>query len=441
MNKKEKEATAINRYVGTLLDQNAIYIGVTATPARLDLNNTYENDNQKWVHFPSHTAYTGQNSFFPINLGSREFELNFLPEEGDDPKYLRDALFSFMVNVAYLNIIDDGDERNFSMLVHTSGKTVEHEEDYKNIVKIIQILHEQDNKSFERYVRKIWEIAKEKYPDETDNILEYILHNKGKITPIVMNSKSKDDYEPATKPATPFTIAIGGNIVSRGMTFSNLLSMFFTRDVKHKFQQDTYIQRARMFGSRGDILNHFELHIPKNLYEDWYRCFIFHRLSWEAIKNGEAPVWLADRRITPAASTSMKKSIITLDRGEIAFGLFDYNDKILEIWNSDLAPFEKLVSLKNEAPYALPPYLISFLQKFGNYSTNIFIHTPRDVSNREKMDDVDNIIRKRGLFGGSEITDNSSFSHHFRIFYNNKRKARLVYKHLGIVSFLKTNAL
>jgi len=69
--------------------------------------------------------------------------------------------------------------------------------------------------------------------------------------------------------------------------------MFFTRDVKHKLQQDTYIQRARMFGSRGNYLKYFELTIPKNLYLDWQTCFIFHRLSLEARKqNKTSPVWL-----------------------------------------------------------------------------------------------------------------------------------------------------
>ena len=66
------------------------------------------------------------------------------------------------------------------------------------------------------------------------------------------------DNRTATDPTAPFTITIGGNIVSRGVTFNNLLSMFFTRDVKHKLQQDTYIQRARMFGSRGTYLKYFD---------------------------------------------------------------------------------------------------------------------------------------------------------------------------------------
>src|SRR4029078_11818349 len=105
-----------------------------------------------------------------------------------------------------------------------------------------------------------------------------------------------------------FTVIIGGNIVSRGVTFPNLLSMYFTRTVKTKLQQDTYIQRARMFGARGAYLKHFELTIPRDLYSDWHRCFVFHRLALKTIENEKiSPVWIGDTRISIAASSSIDR--------------------------------------------------------------------------------------------------------------------------------------
>jgi hypothetical protein len=439
VNKKDKGPTAINKYVGSLLDQNAIYIGVTATPARLDLNDTYENDNEKWINFPSHPAYTGQDSFFPIDVNSREFLLNFLPEDGDDPKYLREALFSFLVNVAYLNTIDDGDERNFSMLVHTSGKIVDQDEDYKDIIGIMQGLSDKESSVFERYLKRIWEISKERYPDEVDSIVEYIMHNRGKITPIVMNNKSNDDYEPATNPATPFTVVIGGNIISRGVTFNNLLSMFFTRDVKHKIQQDTYIQRARMFGSRGDILKYFELHIPQKLYKDWHRCFIFHRLSWEAIKNGDAPVWLADKRVTPSSKSSINKTTISIDQGEMDFDMFDYTDEIKKVWNDDsINERDRLEKLKLKLDEKnFPKYLLDWVDK--NNVNAIFIHKQINPVDMREGTDPETIRSKTGYgsrFGGGALSK-SNVLHHFAIFYNKKDKARLVYRYTENITFLK----
>src|SRR3989338_3927077 len=98
--------TEINRKVGILLANNGIYIGVTATPARLDLNNTFENENEKWIDFPTHPEYTGQDDFFPTTLEKLhdiKYGLTLLPDTDDNPRYLKNALFSFFVNVAHLN--------------------------------------------------------------------------------------------------------------------------------------------------------------------------------------------------------------------------------------------------------------------------------------------------------------------------------------------------
>ena len=61
--------TKINELINTLLGEKEIYIGVTATPAQLDLNNTFDNDSDLWVNFPPHSNYTGQDVFFPLETG------------------------------------------------------------------------------------------------------------------------------------------------------------------------------------------------------------------------------------------------------------------------------------------------------------------------------------------------------------------------------------
>ena len=71
----QNEKTKINELIGRLL-LDGIYIGVTATPARLDLNNTFNNANDRWVHFPSHSSYTGQDIFFPLDLNGPQYSLN-----------------------------------------------------------------------------------------------------------------------------------------------------------------------------------------------------------------------------------------------------------------------------------------------------------------------------------------------------------------------------
>lgn len=291
VNKQNK--TPINELIETIIGKTGHYIGVTATPARLNLNNTFNNDSKLWVKFPPHRMYTGQDDFFPMNIDEigvkgLKYHLSLMPDKNDDPRHERYALFRFMINVAHLNLTNM-QERNYSLLIHTSGKKVDHKADLDTVRKIFSILSDQKSAKFKKYVGEIWQLAKSKYVDiSADNITQYVLENVCRRAIIVLNSEAsfKNFGGNATNPSALFTIVIGGNIVSRGVTFNNLLSMFFTRDVKTKLQQDTYIQRARMFGSRGAYLAHFELTIPIALYADWHRCFVYHRLALASIDSG-----------------------------------------------------------------------------------------------------------------------------------------------------------
>ncbi len=444
------EASKINELTGKLIGEKGIYIGVTATPARLDLNHTHQNQNEHWIDFPPHSNYTGQDIFFPVSTDNLPYRLTFLPDTGDDPKFLREALFCFMVNVGFLNSEINTPELNYSFLIHTSGKKADHSVDYKQIVKIFEALKDENNSNHEVYYRKIWEIAKSRYSGYEDNITQYVLEACDRNNIVVMNSDKEvnaADNRTATDPTAPFTIVIGGNIVSRGVTFNNLLSMFFTRDVKHKLQQDTYIQRARMFGSRDNYLKYFELIIPKTLYLDWQKCFIFHRLSLESRKqNKTTPVWLDGDRVTAVASASIDKANVIVDRGEMSFGLFDFEeDKLKFILNKKETPIAKLKMISELlGDDSLPTYLISYIETFlpsGNKS--IVIHEPKTIAGyTDKEGEVDkaSITRSRGFIGNRELelAKYPDSIHHINILYNENGKARIFYKYEGNIRFLKT---
>jgi hypothetical protein len=246
------------------------------------------------------------------------------------------------------------------------------------------------------------------------------------------------DFKSATSPASMFTFVIGGNIVSRGVTFDNLLSMFFTRDSKHKIQQDTYIQRARMFGSRKKHLPHFELTIPEQLYLDWHRCFVFHKLALEAIKTKKgSPVWLADQRISAVAANSIDKANVLLDRGEMSFPIFDYSDDLELIIKGTNDPLASLKQLQERVGNdALPDYLLQYVQRIlPNGPNSIALHESGPISGMKDADQ-DKIERKKGLFG--QVTRGFPDAvHHFKIFYNKPKKARIIYKFNGNITFLK----
>lgn len=440
------EQTKINELVGKLLSDSGIYIGVTATPARLDLNNTFENENEHWIDFPAHPSYTGQDVFFPTTLEKlrdREYSLELLPDTGDSPRYLRRALFGFLVNVAHLNTRVNTSERNYGMLVHTSGKKVDHSEDYKQIIKTVSVLKNQSNRKFDSYVREIWEIAHKRFLEEEDSLVSYVIDNISRSDVVVLNSdRVVEDTIRATTPSAPFTITIGGNIVSRGVTFDNLLSMFFTRDVKHKIQQDTYIQRARMFGSRNAYLSYFELTIPESLFLDWQKCFVFHRLSLSAVNTGNgSPVWLEDNRVRPVASSSVDKTTVDINSGEMSFEMFDYSPEIDVIINDvDMLPIQKLREiLEVIGSNRIHPYLIDFIEALApNGEDSLAIHNTRSVEKRSEYHDT--LERSRGIFGGEDIKKFPSAIHHILIVKNTYNKARVVYKYVGNITTIKKNS-
>ncbi len=442
INKNEK--TMINDLIGKLLG-NGIYIGVTATPARLDLNNTFENANNSWVHFPPHAKYTGQDIFFPFELdASLQYQLNILPPSYDDPKHLREALFRFMINVAYLNLYINNEFENYTMLIHTSGRKNDHIRDQNTILQILNILKDQEQ--FEKYIKRIWELAKEKYDDaKADEIVNFIITHRNKNKVLVINSeKDKDNLEKASNPITLFTIGIGGNIVSRGVTFNNLLSMYFTRDVKSKIQQDTYIQRARMFGSRGKYLSLFELSIPEHLYLDWQRCFAFHKLALDSVRNGNPPVWLEDNRVQAVSTSSIAKSIVEMNSGEMSFELFQYSTDVEGMVLERTPPLDKLKKLQSKlGKNVLPDHLINFIKHFSpDGSDSLAVHESTDISNRGNDVDKLNICREkgRGFIGSGEMRRDKypHAIHHIKIFYNKENlNARIFYRFVGSIKFIR----
>lgn len=448
INRQEK--SKINDLTEKLIGEAGVYIGVTATPARLDLNRTHQNQNENWIDFRPHSRYIGQEIFFPVSVDDLPYQLTFLPDAGDDPKYLREAFFRFMVNVAHLNAIVNDAATNYSMLIHTSGKKADHSVDYAQIVKIFEALKDDHNANHAKYFERIWSIADERYPGHADELTKYIISNHNRNNIVVMNSdkeKNAAENRTATNPTAPFTIVIGGNIVSRGVTFDNLLSMFFTRDVKHKLQQDTYIQRARMFGSRSSYIPFFELTIPKQLYLDWQRCFIFHRLSLESRRqNKQSPVWLDGQRVAAVSSASIDKAHVLVDKGEMSFGLFDFDkEEIEKIITQGARPIEKIKALAELlGKDRLPGYLINYIETFcPDGDESIAVHPPSSIagySDRDGAVDRATITRTKGFVGRSqmEVTRYPKAVHHINIFYNDSAKARVFYKYHGSVRFLKT---
>ena len=435
--------TTINKLVAELIGAKGHYIGVTATPARLNLNNTLENDTAKWVRFKSHSQYTGQDVFFPLS-NKVSYRRTLLPQ-GASPAEARAALVRFLVTVAYLNSHVNGKEQNYTMLVHTSGKREDHETDRVMIEQSVQALIDTEGDGFEALVTQVHEVSKQLFPDaDADLLTGYVVSNASRTALVVLNSKRdrKALGDNATEPSSPFTIIIGGNIVSRGVTFPYLLSMFFTRNVKSKLLQDTYIQRARMFGARGEYLKYFELTIPGQLYTDWHKCFIFHKLALNTIdSNLGSPVWIGDSRVSVAAESSINKATVALDKGEMSFGMFDYSTDLDDVVSSNQSSIETLKKLRQKiGNEALPAFLIDYIQATSpDGDQSLAIHMASSIAGYQHSANQDAITRTKGFIGTPQLEQKKfpNAVHHIKVLYNAKGNARLFYKFRGSLQFIQ----
>jgi hypothetical protein len=445
VNRREK--TKINELVGQLLGADGKYIGVTATPARLNLNNTFDNRTETWVQFRAHKAYTGQDDFFP-QTGPPPYRRQLIAGAGTSDDARR-AFARFLITVAYLNTSATAKaqpEENYTFLVHTSGKTDDHTADRTTIETAMTTLIDGKGGKFKALVDLLVVQAKSLYPaaDPTE-LVAYVVANASRSAFVVLNSKRDraSAGDKPTVPTCPFTVIIGGNIVSRGVTFPNLLSMYFTRDVANKLQQDTYIQRARMFGARGKYLKHFELTIPTHLYDDWHRCFVFHRLALQAIKNNSlSPVWVGDERISIASSASIDRSTVDLNKGEMSFQIFSCRNPaaLNAIVNEDPRAISTLKRLRSTIGDALPKYLIDYLEAaLRDKPDTLAIHEASSIAGYGSSADVAAIARKKGFIGRPQLEEARfpAAIHHVKILYNAKGKARVFYKNLGGVSFVQ----
>ena len=433
----------INELIGKILGNNGTFIAVTATPARIDLNNTFYNDNQKWVPFAPHPKYYGQENFFPSNLEEEiKYKINWLTATGDDPGYLRDAFFRFLITVADKNLKNqknNREEEHFSFLVHTSGKIHDHATDEKTIRKAMAVIHQKKEPKYKTYLENIYNICESTFGDDyAYKIISYIKDHINRHKIVIMNSKkdmTTSDFQLGVNPVVPFTVCIGGNVVSRGVTFENLLSMYFTRDVKGKLQSDTYIQRARMFGNRENVFDSFELSITPSLYQKWWEAFLLHRVDLSSITGLDAPTWLSNKNIKVIAPSSIDRVSVEHSSGERGFSKFKFSKNFENIYNEG-AKIETLKKISDLTEVEiLPKFLLDFIKNyFPSGDRNIYFQNIRSITSYTTANHEE-ISRERG--GLIDPVKDDKILHYFAVFTNKNNEARLFYKPVVSISFLK----
>lgn len=303
--KPDQDPSTINKYIRKIYNNFPIasYVGFTATPfANIFINpdDTNEADQDLFpsdfiVQLKAPGNYFGGENIFPLDgSDSRalrkldENEFNFLPVShkknvkfGELPESLKEAILCFLIN----NVIRTKrcqETKHRSMMINIS-KYNDPQESIRFCVdrylEIIQNIIEQDSyKPVQEFIkngemRKLYllymhgdatkvdfykDIREEISWEEIQNGLESEI--KQFVTAIINNRYKGDmrfDYENYGKKGAR-VIAIGGFVLSRGLTLEGLMVSYYSRNAG---AYDTLLQMCRWFGYR-----------PK--YDDLCRIYI-----------------------------------------------------------------------------------------------------------------------------------------------------------------------
>lgn len=253
--------SSINKYLDEIKNMSAssIYLQVTGTPQALLLQTMKSGWHPYFTfYFKPGKSYLGGDFFF-----SKEKPgcIKYI-DEMKDPLYY--ALIHHLLASAQI-ALSGGRVCNF--LIHPSVRKSTHSQYNVNLVKVLKrIQTEIDNKDV---IEDFNQIYKEMSPSKSEKhsfdklrekIKDLLLNDTVKI--LIMNGDSRIASNEYTEGSN---IIIGGNTLGRGVTFSGLQTIYYTRTAK-KPQADTMWQHSRMFGYDRDP-GMMSIFIDEHLYK------------------------------------------------------------------------------------------------------------------------------------------------------------------------------
>lgn len=154
-----------------------------------------------------------------------------------------------------------------------------------------------------------------------------------------------------------------------------------------------------------------------------------------------SPVWIGDSKVAVASDSSIDKATVVLDKGEMSFGIFDFDtelDQIVLGAQTDIATLHALrTKLGNDAlPQFLTDYIGAVMAGGGG---TLAVHTASSIAGYGDNANQTAISRDKGLLGNPqlELKKFPTAAHHVKIFFNAENRARVFYKYRGSLQFIQ----
>ncbi len=253
--------SSINRYLDAIKSEasSSIFLQVTGTPQAVFLQTSLSGFRPDFTYyFRPGEKYLGGDFFFR----QPRQEYIRLTDEAENP--LREAILHHLAVSAQL--LGTG-SKVVNFVIHPSVRISIHNKYRKEVEKELDDIRsrfdtaEVKQEFFDTYQRLNPQKSKLLAFDELQRGVRNLLEEES-IKLLVMNGKNE---VPAEEYASGSNIIIGGNTLGRGVTFSGLHTVYYTRTSK-KPQADTMWQHSRMFGYDRDA-GLIELYLDSRLYK------------------------------------------------------------------------------------------------------------------------------------------------------------------------------
>ncbi|MDP3763384.1 MAG: Z1 domain-containing protein [bacterium] len=342
--RRDKETGKIEQgTIGRMIDElrhkvaGSDFLQVTATPYSLYLQPDDSLPESGYTFLPKRPAFTvllptyskyiGGDFYFaddlnPSQVGYYTFEeisveemdalkksdgRRFTLEEVLDTKaikILRNAVTNFIVGacIRQLQQVNSGErEKYYSFIIHTERARASHTWQTQVVERLVSDFKKIATDNSERLRSFVQEAYRDLGPSiEAGGVaLPTIEDVIKKVTEVVkeeriMTTKVNSEIEVRQlldesgqlKLRAPLNIFVGGQILDRGITVSNLIGFYYGRNPK-RFQQDTVLQHSRMYGDRPpEDLAVTRFYTTKNIYDVMKRIHEFDSALREAFENG-----------------------------------------------------------------------------------------------------------------------------------------------------------
>lgn len=181
---------------------------------------------------------------------------------------IRNAIINFIIG-GCIRIIQNGGKirgkyNKFSFIIHTEISKAAHTRQQNIISELINKLEAEANRNsklLNEYIDKGYNELAESIKDygfdvpNQELVREYVIKaiKDEWLSKVIVNSENDInallDDDGQLRLRTPLNIFIGGQILDRGITISNLIGFYYGRSPQ-KMQQDTVLQHSRMYGYR-----------------------------------------------------------------------------------------------------------------------------------------------------------------------------------------------